>query len=71
MGKDSQSLLNRKGCVPALGVQVIVLIFHPSLWEWQALLQDLMPFMPFLSWNELEIDFETEARACINFPLEV
>lgn len=30
---------------------------------------DLMPLMPFLSWNRLEIDFETQARGCINFPL--
>lgn len=69
MAKDSQSLLNRKGCVPALGVQVIVLISHPSSRVRQALLPDLVPFMPFLSWNWLEIDFETEARGCINFPL--
>ena len=30
---------------------------------------DLMPFTPFLSWNWLEIDFETEARGCISFSL--
>lgn len=28
-----------------------------------------MPFMPFNSWNRLEIDFETEARGCVSFPL--
>lgn len=33
-------------------------------------MQDLMPFMPFLSWNGLEIDSETEESICINFPLE-
>lgn len=68
MGKDSQSLLNLKGCLPALGMQVIVLISHTSSWEWQPLLPDLMTFMPFLLWNQLEIDFETEARGCISFP---
>lgn len=68
MGKDSQSLLNLKGCVPAPGMQVILLISHTSSWEQQPLLPDLMPFMQFLSWNQLEIDFETEARGCISFP---
>lgn len=32
------------------------------IWEQQPLLPDLMPFMPFLLWYQLEIDFETEAR---------
>lgn len=68
MGKDSQSLLNLKGCVPAPGMQVILLISHTSSWEQQPLLPDLMPFIQFLSWNQLEIDFETEARGCISFP---
>lgn len=53
MGKDSQSLLLLAGNCTHLPY---------IIWEQQPLLPDLMPFMPFLLWYQLEIDFETEAR---------